>query len=63
MHPIELAERRIDNAMQAMNQSAEGSWAHNYWKNVVGYLLRKLNGEVNETNTYQGTTPTRHRTH
>ena len=47
MHPIELTERRIDNAIQAMNRCKEGSWGHNYWGKVVAYLMRKLNGEVN----------------
>jgi hypothetical protein len=62
MHPIELTEKRIDNAMQAMNTCEEGTWSHNYWKNVVGYLLRKLNGEIhNETDNGKRTYGTRQR--
>ena len=63
MYPIQLTEKRIDSAMEAMNNCKRGTWAHNYWSNVVGYLLRKLNGEVNEANTHQSTASTRYWTH
>lgn len=63
MHPIQLTEKRIDSAIEAMNNSKRGTWAHNYWSNVVGYLLRKLNGEIHEANTHQSTASTRYWTH
>jgi len=63
MHLIELTERRIDNAIEAMNRCKEGSWGHNYWGNVVVYLMRKLNGEVNATANGTSVASTRYSTH
>lgn len=63
MHPIELTERRIDNVMKMMSHFEEGSWGYNYWGSVLGYLLRKLNGEVNERTTVRCSDQTRYRTH
>lgn len=63
MHPVELTERRINNAMEAMNRCKDGSWGHKYWGKVVAYLLRKMNGELNEKNVARGCSQTRNRTH
>jgi len=63
MHPIELTEKRIENAMEAMNRCKEGSWGHNYWGRVVAYLLRKLNGELNERPIARRSNQTCYRTH
>ena len=40
-------EQRIENAFIARNSVAEGSWAYNYWSNVIGALTRRLNRLVN----------------
>ena len=45
---IQLTERRIDNAISAMNKFEQGTWGHSYWSRVVAHLLRSLNKQLNE---------------
>ena len=45
----ELEERRIENAYYARDFFEEGTWGWNYWNNVVGALVRKLNTRLSET--------------
>jgi len=45
----ELEERRIENAYYARDMCKEASWAWNYWNNVVGTLVRRLNVRLNES--------------
>tara|TARA_B110000046_G_C12707887_1_gene279331 strand:+ start:112 stop:252 length:141 start_codon:yes stop_codon:yes gene_type:complete len=43
----ELEERRIENAYHARDMSKVDSWAWNYWNNVIGTLVRRLNDRLN----------------
>jgi hypothetical protein len=43
----ELEERRIENAYYARDMSEVDSWAWNYWNNVIGTLVRRLNDRLN----------------
>ena len=43
----ELEERRIENAYSARDMSEVDSWAWNYWNNVIGALVRRLNDRLN----------------
>ena len=43
----ELEEKRIENAFYARDMCEENSWAWNYWNNVIGALVRKLNARLN----------------
>ena len=43
----ELEERRIENAYSARDMSELDSWAWNYWNNVIGALVRRLNDRLN----------------
>ena len=43
----ELEERRIENAYSARDMSEADSWAWNYWNNVIGALVRRLNDRLN----------------
>ena len=45
----ELEERRIENAYYARDMCEVDSWAWNYWNNVIGALVRKLNTRLSET--------------
>ena len=45
----ELEERRIENAYSARDMSEVDSWAWNYWNNVIGTLVRRLNARLNES--------------
>ena len=44
----ELEERRIENAYSARDMSEVDSWAWNYWNNVIGALVRRLNDRLNK---------------
>ena len=39
---IKLYERRIDNCVRTASQNPKDSWAHNFWMQTAGTLLRKL---------------------
>lgn len=43
----ELEERRIENAYYARDMCEVDSWAWNYWNNVIGALVRRLNDRLN----------------
>ena len=45
----ELEERRNENAFYARDFFEEGTWGWNYWNNVVGTLVRRLNARMNES--------------
>ncbi len=44
----ELEERRIENAYSARDMCDVDSWAWNYWNNVIGALVRRLNDRLNK---------------
>jgi len=66
MNRTELYEKRLDAVSEALEHIPEGTWAHQYWLNVYGNLLRRLNfliheGDTNETlNPYTGRSDTYH---
>ena len=66
MNRTELYEKRLDAVTEALEHIPEGTWAQQYWLNVYGNLLRKLNflvheGDTNETlNPYTGRSDTYH---
>ena len=53
VNKIEAYEKRLDAVSEALEHIPEGTWAHQYWLNVYGNLLRKLNFLAHEGENYE----------
>lgn len=53
VNKIQTYEKRLDAVSEALEHIPEGTWAHQYWLNVYGNLLRKLNFLVHEGESYE----------
>ena len=53
VNKIQTYEKTLDAVSEALEHIPEGTWAHQYWLNVYGNLLRKLNFLVHEGESYE----------
>ena len=50
MHPVELMEKRLDSAHEALSicEQNNSEWGINYWQKVIASLMRQLNTYINQ---------------